>query len=150
MITGSEKCHKLAVKDLSALLRGIKSNQNQNFYCWNCFHSFTTESKPKKHYNVCINHDYCYAEIPKENNKTSKYNHGEKSMKIPFIIYAFLESLFEKISTCHSNPEKSSTTKINEHAPSSYSLFIHCSFDITKINLIMIEAKIVWKTFVWI
>ena len=33
MITGSEKCHKLAVKDLSALLRGIKSNQNENFYC---------------------------------------------------------------------------------------------------------------------
>ena len=35
-------------------------------------------------------------EIPKEDDKILKYNHGEKSMKVPFIIYAYLESLFEK------------------------------------------------------
>ena len=34
-----------------------------------------------------------------------KYNHGERSMKIPFIIYASMESLLEKIDTCHNNPE---------------------------------------------
>ena len=34
------------------------------------------------------NHDYCYIEIPKEDNKISKYNHGGKSMKVPFINYA--------------------------------------------------------------
>ena len=33
------------------------------------------------------------------------------------------------MNTCHNNPEKSSTTKINKHTPSGYSLFIHCSFD---------------------
>ena len=32
-------------------------------------------------------------------------------MKVPFIIYADLESLLEKINTCYDNPEKSSTTK---------------------------------------
>ena len=32
-------------------------------------------------------------------------------MKVPFIIYADLESLLEKISTCYDNPEKSSKTK---------------------------------------
>ena len=30
----------------------------------------------------------------------------EKSMKIPFIIYADIESLLDKIDTCQSNPEK--------------------------------------------
>ena len=50
----------------------------------------------------------------------------EKSMKVPFIIYADLESLLEKMSTCHNNPKKSSTTKINKHTPSGYSLFTHC------------------------
>ena len=57
------------------------------------------------------NHDYCYVEMPKEDNKVLKYNHGEKSMKVPFIIYADLECLLEKMSTCHNNPEKSSATK---------------------------------------
>ena len=48
---------------------------------------------------MCQNHDYCYVEIPKEDIKILKYNHGEKSMKIPFIIYADLESLLKKMST---------------------------------------------------
>ena len=78
--------------------------------------------------------------MPIEYNKTLKYNHGEKPMKVPFIVYADLESLLEKMSTCHNNPEKSSTTKINKHTPSGYSLFTHCSFDLTK-SLTLIEVK---------
>ena len=39
--------------------------------------------------------------------KISKYNLGEKSMKVPFVIYPDLESLLEKMKTCHDNPEKS-------------------------------------------
>ena len=44
-------------------------------------------------------------------------------MKVPFIIYADLECLLEKMSTCISNPNESSTTKINKHTPSGYSIF---------------------------
>ena len=68
-------------------------------------------------------------------NKIIKYNQGEKSIKSPFIIYADLECLLEKISTCYNNLEDSSTTEINKHTPSSYSLFTHCSFDKTKNKL---------------
>ena len=46
-------------------------------------------------------------------------------MRAPFIIYADLESLLEKMDTCYDNTEKSSTNKINKHAPSGYSLFTH-------------------------
>ena len=38
--------------------------------------------------------------------KILKYNHGGKSIKVPFIIYSNLKSLFEKMSPCHSNPKK--------------------------------------------
>ena len=70
--------------------------------------------------------------MPNEDNKTIKYNQGEKSIRSLFIIYADLECLLEKISTCYNNPEESSTTEINKHTPSGYSLFTHCSFDKTK------------------
>ena len=60
-----------------------------------------------------------------EDNKILKYNYREKSTKVPFIIYAELESLLEKMNTCHKNPKNSSTTKINKHTPSGYSLFTH-------------------------
>ena len=62
------------------------------------FHLYNTENKLKKHENVCKNHDYCYIEMPNEDNKILKYNHGEKPMKVPFIIYADLESLLEKLA----------------------------------------------------
>ena len=67
--------------------------------------------------------------------KIIKYNHGEKSMKFQFIIYSDLGSLLEKIDTCHNNPKMPSTTKINKHAASGHSLFIHCSFDAAKNKL---------------
>ena len=51
--------------------------------------------------------------MPNEDNKILKYNHREKYMKVPFIIYDDLECLLEKISTCHNNPEKPKT-KINK------------------------------------
>ena len=34
--------------------------------------------------------------MPEKDNKILKYNHGEKSMKAPFIIYPDLVSLLEK------------------------------------------------------
>ena len=107
MISNGKQWHYLAVKQLSALLRGITSNHKQDFYCLNCFHSYSTKDKLKKHYNVCKNHDCCYAKMPNEENTILKYNYAKTSMKVTFIIYADLESLLEKRSTCHNNPEKS-------------------------------------------
>ena len=92
-------------KSLSALVRGITGNNNGDFYCLNCFKSYTTENKLKNHKKICENHDYCCVEIPEKDNKILKYNHGEKSMKVPFIIYADLESLLEKMNICHNNPK---------------------------------------------
>ena len=85
--------------------------------------------------------------MPKEDNKILKYNHGEKSMKIPFIIYADIESLLEKMSACHNNPERSSRTKISKHTPSSYSLFAHCSFVTAENRLYYYRGKNCMKFF---
>ena len=106
MITDGEKWHYLAVKKLSPLFRGLTSKHDGDFYWLNCFHSIRKEKNLNKHKNVCKNHDYCYVEMPKKDNKILKYNHGEKSMKAPFIIYADLERLLEKMNISHSNPKK--------------------------------------------
>ena len=147
MITDDEKWYYLAVKILSALFRGITGNNNGDFYCLNCFQSYATKNKLKKHKTLCENHDHCYLEMPEECNKILKYNHGEKFMKVPFIIYPDLESLLEKMNTCHNNAEKSSATKINKHAPSGYSLFTHCSFATTKNKLDYYRGKNCMKNF---
>ena len=117
---------------MSALLRGVTSDHNGDFYCLNCFHSYKTENKLKKHERILKDHDYCYVEMPNEYNKILKYNHGEESIKAPFIIYSDLECLLEKMHSCQNNPKKSSAEKKTKHKLSGYSLFTNCSFDATK------------------
>ena len=82
MITDGKKWHYLAVKREPKLLRGTTSNHNGDFYCLNCFHSYSTKSKLKKHERVCNDHNYCHVEMPNKDNKILKYNYGEKSLKI--------------------------------------------------------------------
>ena len=68
-------------------------------------------------------------------------------MKVSFITFADLVCLLEKISSCHNNPEKSLTTKINKHTASGYSLFTHCSFDTTESRLHYYRSKNCMKDF---
>ena len=67
-------------------------------------------------------------------------------MKVPFIIYADVESLLEKMSTCHNNQKKSSTTNINR--ASGNSLFTNCSFDTAKNKLDCYRGKECMKGFI--
>ena len=62
-------------------------------------------------------------------------------MKVPFTIYVDLESLLEKMNTCHNNPENSSTTKIIN----TRLLAIHCLRTVhlmqQKISLSIMKVK---------
>ena len=86
MIIDGKKWHYLAVKNLSRLLRGITSNDNWDFYCLNCFHSYNRDNKLKRHEKVCNNHDPCHTDMPKEHNKVLEYNHGKSSLKNQFAV----------------------------------------------------------------
>ena len=115
------------MKSLSSLLRGVTSNHNGDFYCLNCFHSYSTKEKLKKTWKS-NDHDYCYVEMPDEERKILKYNYAEKSWKFPATIYADLECLLEKMYSCQNNPGKSYTERKTKHTPSDYSLLTNCSF----------------------
>ena len=142
MITDGKKWHYLAVKSLSALLRGITSNHNGDFYCLNCFHSYSTKEKLKKHVKVCNDHDYCCVEMPDEDKKILKYNYGEKSIRVLFIIYADLECLLENCTLVKIILKN----LIQRKKLSMHPMIIHCLQIVhlmqQKISLIVTEAKI--------
>ena len=111
---------------MSTLLGEITSNDNEDFYCLNCFHSYSIEKKLKKHERVCNDHDY-YVELPNEYSTILKYSHGEKSLKAPFMIYAHLECLLQKMHSCQSNPENLiQRQKLNIHVLVTHCLQILC------------------------
>ena len=106
MINSGKKSHYLAVTNLSALLKGISSNHKEDFYCLNCFNSYTTKNKLKEHEEICNNNDSCPIDLPSLTEKT-KYNPGEKSLKAAYAIYVDLECILKKVQSCQKNPEKS-------------------------------------------
>ena len=67
--------------------------------------------------------------MPIENNSTLKYNHGEKSLKAPFTIYADLECLLVKQQSSQINPNDPYTEKKAMHGPCGYSLDLVSSYD---------------------
>ena len=145
MITNGEKWHYIALKSvrtddgfnrpirsLSRLFRGITSNNHGDFYSLSYLNSFRTDNALKKHERLCGKNDYCHIEMPTKDNNTLKYNHGEKSLKAPFTIYADLECLLIKEQSCQNNPNESYTERKAKHEPSGYALSLICSFDKTK------------------
>ena len=66
--------------------------------------------------------------MPSEDTKILEFNQYQQSDKTPFIIYADLECIIEKIDACKNNLENSSTTKLSKHITSSFSMSTVLSF----------------------
>ena len=114
------------LKIISIIKRNYIKN-NGAFYCLNCLHSFRIKNKPESHKRVCENKD-CNIIIPSEDTEILEFNQYQESDKAPFIIYADLECIIEKIDGCKNNSANSSITKVSEHIPSGFSLSTISSF----------------------
>ena len=53
--------------------------------------------------------------MPSQDTKILEFGQYQKSDTAPFLIYADLECVTEKIDGCKNNPENSSTTNTREH-----------------------------------
>ena len=78
---------------------------------------FHNRKKLESHKKLCENKDFCNVIIPFEDAKILEFNQYQKSDKAPFIIYADIERILEKIDECKTNPEILSTTKVSKHIP---------------------------------
>ena len=117
------------IESLSGSFRGVTSNNNGDFYCLGCLHSFQTDNALKKHERLCNNHDYCQVEMPTNDTNILKYNHREKSLRLPWVIYVDFECLLIKKQSCQNNPEESYTEKKSIHESCGYSIDLVSSFD---------------------
>ena len=76
--------HYLAVSRISGLLRGIRSRHNGDFYCLNCFHSYSTENRLKKHEKICYDNKLWFLKMPDADNNILKSKPGKKIIKACF------------------------------------------------------------------
>ena len=120
MISNGEGRHNIA-----ALLRRLTFKNNSNFTTWIFFIRLDQQTY--------LNHIKRYTKIksfvlPCGDTKILEFNQKQNYDKIPFSIYADLESLIEKMDGRKINSEKLSTTNVGEHV--IYTLYARYKHDI--------------------
>nr|XP_012563435.1 unnamed protein product [Hydra vulgaris] len=85
----------------------------------------STEESLSKHRLYCDSVDSIRKEMP-EPNTMIEFTNYNRSMKVPFVIYADFESFIKPTDTCTPNPDESYTKQYQKHTPSSFCYYIKC------------------------
>ena len=129
LISDEEKQHYCIIKSMSRLLSSQSSTDEHTLhYCPRCLNHFTTQEKLATHKEYCSAYEAVKMETP-EAGTTLKFKNYNRSMRVPFAVYADFESFIKPIDTCEPNPKNSYTKQYQKHTPSSFSYFIKCLED---------------------
>ena len=126
LISDGEKQHYCIIKSLSRLLSSqVSDHKESNSFCLNCLNHFPNEEKLKIHEEYCLKNQAIKIEMPEEGSFIS-FIHHNRSIKVPFVVYADFETFTEEISTCEPNKRSSFTKKYQRHQPSGFCYKIVC------------------------
>ena len=96
-----------------------------SYFCKRRLNKFTTPEKLNEHIEICKENSACKIEVPKP-GETITFKNFNKSMRVPFVIYADFEAITEKKDSATSNPEKLYTEKYQKHTPSGFCYYVKC------------------------
>ena len=117
------------MKDISKLLSLQTSKDGHvRHVCCRCLNTFKTEKSLTSHNEYCKSHETIKIELPEKGTKISFQNHN-RSMRVPFIVYADFESFTPQLSACQSNPNESYPKRYEKHIPSGFCYHIKCFDD---------------------
>ena len=126
LISDGEKQHYCLIKSLSRLLSSqVSGHKESKSFCLNCLNHFPNEEKLKIHEEYCLKNQAIRIEMPEEGSLVT-FIHHQRSIKVPFVVYADFEAFTEEISTCEQNDKFSFTQKYQKHKPSGFCYKIVC------------------------
>ncbi|EFA11742.1 hypothetical protein TcasGA2_TC005292 [Tribolium castaneum] len=136
--------HFVWIKHLSRLLsHQLSTHEHKTFICERCLNYFTTEDILTKHKIHCQKLNQYSVSLPRDTSLKFK-NHLYKK-KVPFVIYADLESILVKCSQIDNNIH-SKTIPHQKHIACSIAYYLKCSFDdsLSKFQLYRNQDCIQW------
>ena len=111
LISDGEKQHYCLIKSLSRLLSSQLTNHDGSIvFCLNCLNHFPNEEKLKIHEECCLKNEAIRIEIPEKGTFIS-FIHHNRSIKVPFVVYADFEAFTEEIPISKQNEKFSFTQK---------------------------------------
>ena len=120
LISDGEKQHYCLIKSLSRLLSSqVSGHKESNSFCLNCLNHFPNEEKLKIHEEYCLKNQAIRIEMPEEGSLVT-FIHHNRSIKVPFVVYADFEAFTEEIPISEQNDKFSFTQKYQKHKPSGF------------------------------
>ena len=114
-LTYEGKSHYCLIKDFNRFLSRTNKHSSQVYFCPYCLHGFYRETSLQEHKIYCSRHGVQRIELPvKGENDLLEFRDFEKTLKVPFVIYADLETIVRKLDTCQPNPDKSACTPLTK------------------------------------
>ena len=126
LISDGEKQHYCLIKSLSRLLSSqVSGHKESNVFCLNCLNHFPNEEKLKIHEEYCLKNQAIRIEMPEEGSLVT-FIHHQRSIKVPFVVYADFEAFTEEIPISEQNDKFSFTQIYQKHKPSGFCYKIVC------------------------
>lgn len=145
-INGIQIFHFALIQDLSRLLCSQMGNiTHKKHFCDRCLNHFMHEETLNKHLVNCKIINKTKITVPTEDKKILKFSNFRNKEKVPFVIYADLESILIKH---HDSKPTSCITKFQKHEPFSIAFYLKCSYDnsLSHFELYSGEDCISWFT----
>ena len=116
--------HYCLINEFSRLVSSqVSKHKEKSFLCDNCLDPFPKEESLNKHKEYCSTNECIKINMP-EKGSILKFKNYCNSEKVPFIIYADMESLLNPIQSCEPNPQSSYTKKYQKRQPISFSYIL--------------------------
>ena len=119
--------HYCLIKDLNRFLSRSKKDRSKRYFCCFCLHAFTKETLQQEHTKYCSRHEAQRIELPIQGrNDILQFKEFEKTLKVPFVIYADFETNVTKLHTCQPNPKSSASIPLTKLEVCGFAYKIVC------------------------
>ena len=119
-ISDEEKQHYCLINNMSRLIRSKLTKHHETAeICRSCLNHFPNKDKLKNHEEYCFQNETIKIEMPKEESSIS-FMHHNRSIKVPFVVYADFEAFTKEIKTIPQNDRIAFTQKYQHHQPSGF------------------------------
>ncbi|XP_072375301.1 uncharacterized protein [Diabrotica undecimpunctata] len=119
--------HFAHIKHFSRLCgKKVGNVRNKKWFCERCFNHFSSETYLQNHLEDCFKINSVKMVLPTEKNYLMKFKNFNHKERVPFVIYADLESILTKFNDNNNNLKSCLTEK---HEAFSIAYYFKCSYD---------------------
>ena len=99
MLHEENRSHYCLITNFNNFLKHVNQSTNFNHYCPYCLHGFTYERLLQEHILYCQVHGEQKMELPTKEDCFLEFKDFEKSLRVPYVIYADFETLNKPLDT---------------------------------------------------